>query len=959
MQRKFTQLLRLLLIIFAFGITQNANAQVRDGEAVVKIGETTTVYLGATYQRTLSKATGVSFDWYNYDNSIIITRETKNYAEIKGKKATTSGKLYFTCSYNLDGFRLSMSLFYDIEVRNNIVYVTKVEVTPSSATMIVGERLQLNEKIYPINATNQTVTWYSSEPNVASVGVYTGFVEASSPGSTRITCNATDGSGEYATCDITVIPAEPTAVNITTEETSISVGETLKLGYAITPAGVTSEVEWESDNTAVATVNDEGVITAIGVGEANIIITTANGLTDSYHITVTAATSGGIPVNGKFEVDGIYYEVIDSVAKAVAVTFKGDSYTENEYSDTINIPASITYLGITYSITSIGDNAFSGCSNLTAVYIPNSVASIEDYAFEYCSNLSTISIPNSVTKIGYAAFYKCVGLKSFIIPTSITEISGSMLYECSGLTSVIIPNSVTKIGSHAFCSCISLISINIPNSVTEIGGCAFYGCTGLTSVDLPNSITQIGYSAFYGCIGLNSIIIPKSVIEIGPGVFSGCTDLISITVDENNTIYDSRDNCNAIIETSTNTFIQGCKASFIPSSVTNIYKWAFRNCYELASITIPDSVTKIGESSFSFCTNLTTIYIPNSVTVIEGFAFEGCSALTEVTIPSSITEIRLQTFNFCSNLTSITIPNSVIKIENNAFGFCSNLTNISIPTSVTAIGCYAFHHSGWYNLQSDGVLYLNNCCLGYKGLPPTDSLTILDGTRLIGNYSFQDCKNLKFVTIPNSVVSIGELAFEHCFELKEVTSLNPIPPECGGYCFEDVPTTCVLKVPAGSKELYAEAEGWSQFINIVEIASVGVSTQENNATFAIPTTEGAATYTVNVYSDEAMTQLVATTDYYEPGRIVPMSTSLELSIDGFDIGTYYYDVIVKSETGETLGNYTGTFEIETNGVEEITQGNNATEVARYDIHGRPLAKPTKGVNIVVFSDGTTRKEVVR
>ena len=164
--------------------------------------------------------------------------------------------------------------------------------------------------------------------------------------------------------------------------------------------------------------------------------------------------------------------------------------------------------------------------------------------------------------------------------------------------------------------------------------------------------------------------------------------------------------------------------------------------------------------------------------------------------------------------------------------------------------------------------------------------------------------------------------------------------------------------PAGSKEAYAAAEGWSQFVNIVEIASVGVSTQENNATFEIPTTDGAATYIVNVYSDEAMTQLVATTNYDATGNIIPMSTSLELSIDGFNIGTYYYDVIVKSETGETLGNYTGTFEIETNGVEEISQEDKATVIARYDIHGRLLEQPTKGINIIIYSDGTTRKEIV-
>ncbi|WP_155950180.1 leucine-rich repeat protein, partial [Prevotella sp. P6B4] len=500
----------------------------------------------------------------------------------------------------------------------------------------------------------------------------------------------------------------------------------------------------------------------------------------------------------------------------------------------------LTSITFPQNMTSIGDYAFYYCSSLTSITIPNSVTSIGDYAFNGCSGLASVAIlnpsPVAITQFVFsnsvnATLYVLAGSKAkykaasywkdfeeivekyvFFADDNVRAIcvehwdtdhdGGIDLDEAAavttlseffkGNTSITSFNelayftSVTSIADNAFNGCEGLTSVTIPNSMTSIGGKAFYGCRSLTSITIPNSVTSIGYYAFWGCSGLTSITIPSSVMTIGNYSFSACSGLTSIEVESENSKYDSRDNCNAIIETATNRLIAGCRITTIPNGVTTIGNGAFVGIGYCTSITIPNSVTTIGDYAFYYCRSFTSITIPNSVTSIGSYAFDSCSRLTSITIPGSVTSIGERAFNDCSGLTSVTIMNPLpVTITQFVFSNSANAT-LYVPAGSKAKYKAANYWTDFKNIVEKYIYFaddnLKTICVEHWDTDHDGEISLVEAAKVttlstyfkfnasitsfnelayftsvtsIGYSAFNGCEGLTSVTIPNSVTSIG------------------------------------------------------------------------------------------------------------------------------------------------------------------------------------------------------------
>ena len=515
--------------------------------------------------------------------------------------------------------------------------------------------------------------------------------------------------------------------------------------------------------------------------------------------------------------------------------------------------SSLVSVTIPNTVTSIGDRAFWNCSSLSSITIPNGVESIGEFAFYYCSSLNAITLPNSVKTIGRDAFGYCTSLKKtnyigdvidwcdivfitretnpiyysksfyindqevkdLVIPNEVDSIHDYAFENCQSITSLTIGDGVkyvgteafsgcsslkdvkmgkniVDIGKQAFLSCSSLAVINIPTSVKTIGYQAFSHCTSLTEVEIPNGVTTIGHMAFNMCGSIVSVSLPKSLTSLGRIVFYECNSISKITVEEGNAKYDSRGNCNAVIETATNTLLVGSASTIIPEGIISIETAAFRGLQALTSINIPNSVTNIGEDAFYGCP-LTSITIPQNVTNIGELAFRACWSLETIYVEASTPQT----------------------IGNNAFE--ANSPTCYIPCGTKA----AYEASDWANYMGD---FVEDCEEGQQikytstdGNIVTPNKTDVFGANIVSN-TYEN--GVGTITFDAPITKIGDEAFYNRKKLASITIPKSVET-IGQYAFWDCKALTAFTIPDGVTHIASEAfRGCSALTSVVIPSSV-------------------------------------------------------------------------------------------------------------------------------------------
>ncbi|MGN1245067.1 MAG: leucine-rich repeat domain-containing protein, partial [Muribaculaceae bacterium] len=347
-------------------------------------------------------------------------------------------------------------------------------------------------------------------------------------------------------------------------------------------------------------------------------------------------------------------------------------------------------------VVKIADLGFANWNKFSTLTLPNTIKEIGYKAFEYCSAMETLTIAegSGLTTIGENAFYSCkklgevslpgtvttmgqlafgnTGLVTVTLGEGITEIPAHSFYASSNLKNINFPESCTKIGNYAFLGC-AFEELVFPTTIAEIGDGAFASCTQLTALDI--NVPTIGSEAFSYCSAIQTLKIGKDVASIGDLAFAHCGALNSIEVAAENAAYDSRESCNALVNTATNTILTGSKATTIPASVTAIGDFAFSTC-QITTFTIPDNVATIGASAFYNCGSLESVVLPAGLTRIEDSTFYGCSSLANITIPDGVTYIGKEAFSYCSAITAIILPEGIGEYGDNAF-YGTGLTSVT------------------------------------------------------------------------------------------------------------------------------------------------------------------------------------------------------------------------------------------------------------------------------------------
>lgn len=632
--------------------------------------------------------------------------------------------------------------------------------------------------------------------------------------------------------------------------------------------------------------------------------------------------------------------------------------------------SSVTTGAIEEGVENIGAYAFYQFSAMTSVALPSTVTSIDKYAFSGCSSLTEVGLSTGISTIGEYAFYSCKKIANLTLPESITSIGRGCFNYCEGLKTLVIEGTIAEIPEMAFANCSALEKVSLPEGLKMIGKQAFDRNTKLTSITLPSTLTTISASAFEET-GLNSIVIPKSVTSIagstGAGswtAFNLCNSLTSIVVEEENPKYDSRDNCNTIIETATNKLIIGCNSSVIPNTVEVIGSHSFYNLPSLKEITIPTSVTTVEYQAFAYCQKFQgTIDIPKSVTSVEKNAFEYIGGYQnnskykfDLRRPIYLKDIP----NYCFSNSKITgtlvLGAQVETIGNFAFSNADMTTLVSLAETAPTIGSMTFNGASYnctlyYPKGSDYSSWSNNfksmievdlngtCGTGLTWEFDTETYTLkISGNGTMTNYSSAKAvpwnvyaKAIESVILPNEQTTIGAFAFYGCKNLTSVIYEGENKLTAGSYAFYNIDENAVLYVKEGKKADYSDVTG----VDVKEI-TLALDITEATIGYAEPIT------LTQVYS---LADFIGDVNYTWTSSDLTVATVMDGVVSPVNTGETDVKVSVITPGGNTLEAVCRVTVVDaTSGIENVEEGTKGNGVM-HDLMGRKVVNPAQGIYI--------------